>query len=161
MLQSPRVRRRWETTSEDGFGLVEVLVVIAILAILVLAGFPTLATFRESQRLRGGAQELVTVLGRARQLSIATNTSYRVDVDLAAGQFRFVSTPANVIWTGPGTDSGGNWRLQNDVQVTGVTANPVFTPMGTATGGTITVRTATGTTTSNVVVNAAGRIRIQ
>lgn len=161
MLQSPRVRRRWETTAEDGFGLVEVLVIVAILAILVLAGFPTLATFQESQRLRGGAQELVTVLGRARQLSIATNTAYRVDIDLAAGQFRFVSTPANVIWTGPGTDSGGNWRLQNDVRVTGVTVNPVFTPIGTATGGTITIRTATGTTTSNVVVNAAGRIRIQ
>jgi Tfp pilus assembly protein FimT len=117
-------------------------------------------SFVQSEQTRGAAREVATLLNQARQLAITRNTSYRVEVDTTNNRLRFVKTSDSTAWTGPGTDGSGYMQLANQTKLTAVTANPVFSPLGAANpGGTITVQNAQATSTMNVVVSPAGRIR--
>lgn len=146
---------------QRGFSLAELLVVIAVIGIIAVTATPLFLSFLQTQQARGAAQQVATLLNQARQLAIAQNTSYRVEVDVAGNRLRFVRTVDNTPWTGPGTGSQGYRQLENQTRLTNVTANPTFNPLGTAGGGTITVQNAQGTSTLNVVVSPSGRIRIQ
>jgi len=141
--------------------LAELLAVIAVIGILAISATPLFVSFLQAQQLRGVAQQVATHLNEARQLAIARNTSYRVEVDVAGNQLRFIRTSDDAPWTGPGTDPQGYRRVENQTRLTAVTANPTFNPLGTASGGTITVQTAQGTSTASVAVSSSGRVRIQ
>lgn len=142
-----------------GFSLVELLGAIAIIGVLAVVAVPVFANFLQAQQARGASRELATLLHQARELAIARNTNYTVQIDTNGNQLRFVDglgTP----WVGPGTDGNGYRRLVNQAQLVAANANPVFNPLGTAGGGRITVQNAQGTSALDVVVSSAGRIRI-
>lgn len=145
---------------QRGFTLVELMVALAVIGIISVVAIPQFMTFLRASETRGASQELATVLQQARELAIARNTNYRVEIELDNNRLRFVRTSDNVVWTGPGTDAQGYRRLVNQARLTNVTANPTFNPLGTAGGGTITVQNSQGTSSLNVVVSSAGRIRI-
>jgi type II secretion system protein H len=146
---------------QRGFTLVELVTIVAIFGVVSVAAIPQFMTFLRAMQTRGASQELATVLQQARGLAIARNTNYRVEVEVDNNRLRFVRTSDNVVWTGPGTDAQGYRRLVNQARLTNVTANPTFNPLGTAGGGTITVQNAQGTSSLNVVVSPAGRVRIE
>ena len=148
-------------TRQSGFTMAELLVIIAIIGIIAVTGTPLFLSFLEGQQTRGAAQQVATLLNQARQLAITTNTSYRVEVDMAGNRLRFVNTSNNSPWTGPGTDTQGYRRLENQARLVAVTANPTFNPLGTAGAGTITTQNARGSSSRDVVVSSSGRIRIQ
>ncbi|HWR20334.1 MAG TPA: GspH/FimT family pseudopilin [Verrucomicrobiae bacterium] len=154
------VCRRNQVDGQLGFTLVELMVAIAVVGIVSVAAIPQFVTFLRAMETRGASQELATVLQQARELAIARNTNYRVEIEPDNNRLRFVRTSDNVVWTGPGTDAQGYRRLVNQARLTNVTANPTFNPLGTAGGGTITVQNSQGTSSLNVVVSSAGRIRI-
>lgn len=145
---------------QRGFTLVELMVAIAVVGIISVGAIPQFVTFLRAMETRGASQELATVLQQARELAIARNTSYRVEIEPDDNRLRFVRTSDNVVWTGPQTDAQGYRRLVNQARLTNVTANPTFNPLGTAGGGTITVQNLQGTSSLNVVVSPAGRVRI-
>jgi type IV fimbrial biogenesis protein FimT len=146
---------------QRGLTLVELVTIVAIIGIVSVAAIPLFMTFLRAMETRGAAQELATVLQQARGLAIARNANYRVEVESDNNRLRFVRTSDNVVWTGPGTDAQGYMRLVNQARLTNVTANPTFNPLGTAGGGTITVQNTQGTSSLNVVVSPAGRVRIE
>ena len=152
---------RIPVTSQRGFTMAELLVVIAVVGIIAMTGTPLFLSFLEGQQTRGAAQQVATLLNQARQLAITTNTSYRVEVDTAGNRLRFVNTANNSPWTGPGTDTLGYRRLENQARLVAVTANPTFNPLGTAGAGTITTQNVRGSSSRDVVVSSSGRIRIQ
>jgi prepilin-type N-terminal cleavage/methylation domain-containing protein len=143
-----------------GFSLAELLVVIGVTGILAVAAFPVFANFLQTQRARGAAWELADLLNQARQLAIAMNSDYRVQIDTANNRLSFVRTSDGAAWIGPGTDGNGFRRLENQARLAGVTANPIFYRFGDAWGGTITVQDSTGGFGLGVVVSSKGRIRI-
>jgi len=144
---------------QRGFTLAEMITVMAVIGIVSAAAFPMFTSFLRAMQTKGAAQELATVLQQARQLAIATNTSYTVRVDVDGNRLCFGDN-VNCTWIGPGTDSQGFRRLSNQAQLTAVNTNPVFNPLGTAGGGRITVQNAQGTSALDVVVSPAGRVRI-
>ena len=152
---------RISVNGQRGFTLVELLVVVAVIGIITVTATPLFLSFLDAQQTRGAAQQVATLLNQARQLAIANNTSYRVEVDVAGNRLRFVRTSDNSPWTGPGTDAQGYRKLENQARLTAVTANPTFNSLGTAGGGTITTRNAHGSSSRNVIVSSSGRIRIQ
>jgi len=162
---SERIRRI--VTRTRGFTLAELVVVVAVVAVITAVSVPTLWTYFRSAALRGGAEEAVTVLNGARQLAIRLNTTVCVTNDGTAVQYH-VGTCAAAPWTGPGTDTGGNVRLANGIDLGG-TNNLCFsylgagsaTPAPCVANGTLTVSNPTAGATLSVVMATTGRIRIQ
>lgn len=126
-----------------GFTLVEVMVTVAVLAILASAGMPSFTRMIASQRTSGAAADLYVALTRARSEAVKRDT----DVVLAptvAGQWQqgwFIANPglaganldvhralSNVTITGPakvtyhanGRLGGGN-VVSFDISATGIT----------------------------------------
>ena len=159
----PRIARR-------GFTIVELAVVLGVVGILAAAGTPYFIDYLQSAKVRGGAEELATIVNQGRQAAISNNCTVTVNmlsnnVQLSLGTncprpAYCASLPCN--WRGPGTDSSGNFTLAAGNLVTAVTASPVFTYLGaSSTPGTFTVTNPTDGRTLSVVVAASGRVTIQ
>lgn len=153
--------------SGRGFTVTELVVVMAVIAILAAVGIPTLWTYFRSAALRGGAEEMVTVLNSARQLAIRMNQAVCVTNDGTRVQYHVGSCGA-AAFLGPGTDGAGNITLANGITVAGP-QNLCFsylgagttTPAGCIANGTFTVSNPVGGGTMNVIVATTGRVRIQ
>ena len=151
--------RRW--LNEAGFSLMELIVVIGVIAIIMAASAPFFLSFLRTSALRTGAEEMVTVLHRARHLAIRDNTSMCVTNDGTRVQYR-IATCGGTVWTGPDTDAAGFIRLANNITVaSGGTV--VFTYSGPAPmAGTVTytVTNPQDSRTMSVIVTPSGRVSI-
>lgn len=148
-----RIRR----LDNRGFNLAELVIVTAVIGILFALGLPFFVSYWQSARVRAGAQEVRAALQQAKQLAITTRQSICVQAGTNGYQFRQGGC-SGTAWIGPGTDGTGNFRLQNNVTLSG--ASPVFTALGAAApGGTLTVTGPNGSTLT-VTVAGAGRITI-
>lgn len=154
-------QRRSLRTNPRGFSLVELMVVIAVIGIITAVATPFFLSFLQAQRLRGAAQQVQTFLNQARQLAIARNISYRVEVNQTGTGLRFVRVSDSTPWTGPGTDGSGYFGLDTEIQLINQSGtNPTFNPFGAAsTAGTLRVRNLQGTQCLDVIVSVSGRIR--
>jgi type IV fimbrial biogenesis protein FimT/type IV fimbrial biogenesis protein FimU len=148
-----------------GFGLAELLVVVAVIGMISAVGYPYVATYLRTASLRAGAQELAAVINGARQLAIARNTNVCVTLSGTRAQYRTGTSAAcagGTLFVGTGTAADGTISLSNDMQITAASANVVFSALGAAvTAGTYTVHNPASGANLSVVVAASGRVRIQ
>jgi prepilin-type N-terminal cleavage/methylation domain-containing protein len=164
----------------DGFSLAELIVVVAVIGVLAVLGMPTFLTYWRTSALRGGAQEVVTILNSGRQLAIRENQWLCVEGDVSPGSYgarlRYIVatgasctaaqtcfTNGNVppcIWTGPGTDGSGYMSLANQMQVKAPATTVKFSYLGAANpAGSFFVRDPDHTgACARLVVAASGRI---
>jgi prepilin-type N-terminal cleavage/methylation domain-containing protein len=147
-----------------GFSLAELLVVIGVLGLLTATGVPYFLTYWQSARLRGGAEELATLVNEGRQLAIRNNTFVCVERQTGSNVIRYRVGNAGctgATWTGAGSNSSGDIRLNDQIEVSNATANVVFNYLGAATTpGTYTVRNPTDSRTLFIIVAPAGRVTI-
>lgn len=142
------------------FSAVELLVLVAVLGILMAVGVPAFLSYWRSAALQGGAQELATLLNRARQLAIAQNTSVCVNQSTNKVQF-LIGGCGGTAWLGAGTDGAGWFTLQNGIHVSSTTANVVFSYLGDApTAGVYTVQNPINNSTMHVTVALSGRLTV-
>lgn len=150
-----------KVSNERGFSITELIVVIGLIGLLSLLAVPSLLSYWQSSSLTAGAEQLASVMNRARQLAIRSNTSVCVERSGTRVRLRTVSC-AGAIWTGVGTDSAGLIQIANSLQVTNATANAIFTNVGGAsTIGTYTLTDPSTSRTRTVAVSASGRVTIQ
>lgn len=158
-MVSERVRQ----LDDRGWTLAELLVVIAVIAVLTALAIPLFITYLQSSSVRAGAQEMRTALNRGKQLAITLRQNICVQ-PVGGNGFQFLQNtclgalvPAT---TAPGSDATGTFRLQNNVVVAVSPGNvaPVFTPLGgAAPGGQLRVTGPAGNFLT-VTVSGAGRI---
>ena len=154
----PKSNRR---LNEQGFGMAELIVVVAVIGLLAALAMPSFLTFWQSSALGAGANEMASILNRGRQLAISQNNSVCVQVSGTSVRFRTASC-AGTIWTGTSTTSAGLISLSNGLQISNGGASVIFTNAGGANpGGTYTVTDPKTSRTRSVVVSATGRVTVQ
>ena len=156
------VSERIHRLDQRGWSLAELLVVIAVIAILAAIAIPSFVTYLQSSTVRAGAQEMRTGLNQAKQLAITTRQNICVQPVGNGYQFRQNTCAGPVVpaTLALGADGTGTFRLQNNVVVTVSPGNvaPVFTPLGAAApAGQLTVTGPAGNALT-VTVSVAGRI---
>jgi Tfp pilus assembly protein FimT len=140
--------------------MIEVVFVVAIVSILMAVSTPMLLSYWRTSTLRAGAEELSAILNGARMLAIKENSNVCVTNTGTAAQYHVAPAPCGgTAWTGIGTDSAGNFRLANNVTVTGG-VSVTFNYLGASTPGTYTVRNPVDGRTMSVIVASTGRVRI-
>jgi type IV fimbrial biogenesis protein FimT len=122
-----------EDTGRSGFTLVELLVTLAVVALLVTDAAPAMAWFLDQARLRAAAQTLAQELRQARNHALSHQSTIHFSDDF----------PAVQLTTHQHSRDGG----------------VVFSPLrGTATGTTFVLRNRHAE--ARVIVSPLGRIRI-
>jgi type II secretion system protein H len=87
MAYDPHVKKR----RERGFTLVEMLIVVAIIAIMAAVALPSIGQYIRNYKIRGAAQEVASQLQTARARAIGTNTNLGVSFFVVdADSYRFV-----------------------------------------------------------------------
>ena len=138
---------------EQGFTLVEVMITLAVLAIMTSIATPNYLSFMQSYRLRGAASMVRGDLNKAKVLAIKSRRQYQV-----------VFTPNNYslqelisgVWT---TTTVRNLLEYPNVTIIPPAVTPIFNPRGTATGVTIGLQNGRGDI-QQITVSITGRIRL-
>lgn len=126
--------------SEKGVTMIELVVVMAIIAIMGLFMSPALGEWAAGFRLRGAAKDLEDTLQQARLKAISTRTPYRVQLNINSGSgaetFVLQEDDPDTGWT----DDGAAITLPKGVNIdnidgdTGGNINRTFRADGTAYG---------------------------
>ncbi|MGH7964853.1 MAG: GspH/FimT family pseudopilin [Candidatus Binatia bacterium] len=152
-----------------GFTLFELLVAIAILGILVGMASLQVGPLLSRTRLDRGARQIATDLQLVRMKAVAQNRRFRVLFRPSMHDYT-VERDEGGVWrrhllhgheTGPAADA--LTVLPAEVGITAVNSggDVVFVPRGHVDSGiTVTLGATTGGMTRRVVVNLAGRVRI-
>jgi type IV fimbrial biogenesis protein FimT len=146
---------------QAGFTLSELIVVIALGALLAGLGVPAYLSYRQSAILKSGAQQIVTMINVARELALRINDNVCVKLPSATTMTYTLGGCSGTVWVGAGTDSAGHMGLPDGISVT-ATANPVFNYVGSALpAATYTVTNTQTSATLTVSVALSGRVTIQ
>ena len=132
---------------DSGFTLIEMMMVIAIVAIMSAVAIPAFMSMLPGMRLNGAARQVMTDLMAARMDAVKQNNEFRVFFNSpGTNQYQILDDDDN-----DGTADTGEAITTKNIQdnysdVTfSSTNNPIFTPRGTATSlPTITLQNPSG-----------------
>jgi len=148
-------RERWRG---GGYTLLELVTVVAIVAIASALAYPSLAGLRSGQELESAAVGLTQKLRLAHWRAVATGARVRVSSRQEPdGTWRFlVEREQGAAWV----PAGDEQRMPRGtiVAIAG-TAEKVFNPDGTCSLGSITFRGAGGEVYRCTLTPATGRVR--
>jgi len=151
----------------DGFTVVELVVLVAVISILCAIGFPLYLSYSRAQETDSAARVVVVALNQARQLAVTRGISFSIETQTNPNnRMRFCSgtavpCPGGQVYTGAETDANGWRKLENSSRFT---AGPTitFSSLGAATvSGIITVQNSSATGSLDVCVSPSGRIKAQ
>jgi len=161
--------RLWRIFRMDsaGYALAELVVVITVISILSVIGFPLYLSYSRAQETDGAARVLVVSLNQARQLAVTRGISFSIETQTNPNnRMRFCSgttlpCPSAAVYTGPETDGSGWRRLENASRIA-LGPAITFSSLGAATtAGILRVQNSSATGTLDVCVTPSGRIRVQ
>ena len=146
---------------QSGFTLIEMMIVIAVFAIVASIAIPNFMSLLPGMRLNGAARQVMGDLMAARMKAVKLNKKTKVFFD-NDHQYRICDDADN---NGTVADGEGEVQLR-DIQteysdVTFDSSNPpdpVFSSRGTATTTTITLQNSSGLKV--ITISIAGRVKI-
>lgn len=124
------------------------IVTVSVAMIVLAVGAPSFLSWMPTIRLSSAARQVATDLQVARMKAISQNTSYTVTFNASAGTYAF------------GSDSRDIGQLYPGITIVSVSANPVFSPRGTATASS-TITLNNGSLQTFICVKNVGRVNIQ
>ena len=149
---------RSERRRDGGYTLLELVTVVAIVAVASLLAYPSLAGLRNGQELESAAVGLTQKLRLAHWRAVVTGRRVRVAPRQAAdGAWRFVlEREQGAAWVPDGEEQ--SIPRGTVVAIAGV-PEKVFNPDGTCSLGSVTLRGAAGGFYRASLAPATGRVR--
>ena len=125
---------------DKGFTLVEMMVVIAIMAIVSAIAVPNLYSYAAGMKLRSASRDLYSTLQKTRMNAIRQNARWAVE--FTSSTYRVVNCGPDNVCGGSGTTDNINYTATNisaysGVNITSFTGTVECYPDGTSNGGTI------------------------
>ncbi len=149
----------WPVRAERGFTLTEVIVVLALIAILTAISVPPFVQWMSNAKYRASARNVQSILRETRSKAINTNLEHRVEFESNNRRYR--------VKQGNRSCYSNNWSTIIDwtnfpagVNMKANVAAIHINPNGTANAGTIAIQNETSTTKFEVRIASTGRIRI-
>lgn len=155
--------RRGENTvpRRDGFTLVETLIVVVLLGLIVLIGFPKMSAALGRSDLRGARTTMINMVAAARAASVQGNRL--TWVKFQGNTAHVLARPRLVVDGVSNADTVGAVRnLSAQYGVTVVATDSIqFDPRGFGTdfGGTKTIVLSKGGHSSTITIDGVGRVR--
>ena len=137
---------------EAGFTLIEMMVVIAVLAIVAAIAIPNFMTLLPGMRLNGAARQMMGELMAARMRAVKENRT--ISVNYLSNYEYSIIDPDNTVTK----DIRDNYP--KGVRFYHSTNNVTFYSRGNASGATLYLETTGGGQRNAVVVNITGRTKI-
>lgn len=147
------------TSRSHGFTLVEMLVTLAIFAVLLMIAMPSMRPFLQSQSVKNASMDIVSTVALARSEAIKRNATVDVTAtsptDWSQGWVVSQNTPAATIRKQPAlgniliTPSGGSFSFDGNGRMTTTGATFAIAPVN---------KTGAQPLCLNVTVGATGRV---
>jgi type IV fimbrial biogenesis protein FimT len=139
-----------EKQRTKGFTLMELIITLAVLAVLLAIATPSLERLSSAYKLRGATREVATDLQFARLLAVKENKNIQVAFNPTFYQVVRVSDGSVAKARNLGTD-------YPDITLTSISIT--FDSRGDSSANTVTVTNPRGA--RNVTVNSTGRVKIE
>jgi len=144
---------------KKGITLIELVVVIAIIAIGAVFLAPNIGAWIPYYRLRSASRDVVSALRTAQMKAISNNVTYQVSFTPGAGTYVLqYQTTAGFV------NDGTVQKLPPGIIVSGITFpanNAQFNTNSTSSAGSITLRNVKGTTKQITLTTATGRVNVK
>jgi prepilin-type N-terminal cleavage/methylation domain-containing protein len=155
--------RSW-SKGQRALTAVELMVVLAVIAILGLAAYPWLANFREVLLVKGAAEQTAAAIRTARQFAITQGSNYCIEFN--TGQYRIRQADTSPACNGA-TVSGYDWQaLSQSGTIVTTAPTMAFDPIGnrilpTGVANTVfNVDTSPSACLSTITVTLYGGVRV-
>lgn len=152
--------------TNKGFSLIELLIVIAIIGIMAGIAAPLFNKYRHNTNLKEAARDFSSDIALYRQRAVAENIHYKITFDQPANNYTVQKETASgsgvyidlVPAVTKGTGVYGQVIIADDPTPT--IASITFSPRGTMSAGTITLKHTIRLSTAAIITNITGRVYV-
>ncbi len=159
----PKVEKMFimKPLKKNGFSLLELMIVIAVMGIMSAIAVPRVGQYMAERRLNGAARMVMSDLMMARQKAVSQNNAFKVFFNTDHHGYRILDDDNGdgAITTGEAVEVKDIQRDYYDVTFS-ASADPVFSPRGTAFGTTVTLTSARPGGSRYARVASTGRVKI-
>ena len=144
--------------NKKGVTLMELVIVMAIIAIGAVLMAPNIGAWLPHYRLRGAARDIVSTMRVAQMKAVSSNVEYQVSFDPVAGTY-VLQRHTGGAWVNEGVPQ----TLPQGVQITNPAGSTAiqFNPNSTASSASITLRNDRNTQRKISVASSTGRVKIE
>ncbi len=142
---------RWRLKDSRGFSLVEMMITIAIIAIVAGIGVPNLIKYRDNANLRAAVRDMHGDINELRTKAVAENRPYRMGINVSANTYTLENPPGTVYATRDIT------TYKSGVSFVSATATAInFQTRGTVTNAAIVLKNNRNSQ-ATININVTGR----